>query len=98
MDFDDFPKVSGKSGKYQIHPPELCAGLICMPRGPRSPCGEVVGAALEVLAFLRYLERSGPPELQRGKVERVEESVPLRLHLPLAIGWPSGKEHENSAR
>ena len=74
------------------------AAMVCMPSAPRSPRGEVVGAALEVLAVLRGLEHSGPPELKRGKVERVEESVPLRLHLPLAIGLPPGEEHVNSVR
>ena len=27
MDFRDFPKIIGKSGKYEIHPPKLCAPL-----------------------------------------------------------------------
>ena len=27
MDFRDFPRFPGKSGKYEIHPPKLCAGL-----------------------------------------------------------------------
>ena len=27
MDFRDFPMILGKSGKYEIHPPKLCAGL-----------------------------------------------------------------------
>ena len=25
MDFHDFPMILGKSGKYEIHPPKLCA-------------------------------------------------------------------------
>ena len=28
MDFRDFPMILGKSGKYEIHPPKLCAGLV----------------------------------------------------------------------
>ena len=27
MDFHDFPLFLGKSGKYESHPPKLCAGL-----------------------------------------------------------------------
>ena len=28
MDFRDFPMILGKSGKYEIHPPKLCASLV----------------------------------------------------------------------
>ena len=28
MDFHDFPMILGKSGKYEIQPPELCASLL----------------------------------------------------------------------
>ena len=28
MDFRDFPMFLGKSGKYKIHPPKLCAGIV----------------------------------------------------------------------
>ena len=27
MEFQDFPMFLGKSGKYEIHPPKLCAGI-----------------------------------------------------------------------
>ena len=27
MEFKDFPMFLGKSGKYEIHPPKLCASL-----------------------------------------------------------------------
>jgi len=27
MDFHDFPMFLGKSGKFEIHPPKLCASL-----------------------------------------------------------------------
>ena len=27
MEFNDFPMFLGKSGKYEIHPPKLCAGI-----------------------------------------------------------------------
>ena len=27
MEFKDFPMFLGKSGKYEIHPPKLCAGM-----------------------------------------------------------------------
>ena len=27
MDFRDFPMILGKSGRYEIHPPKLCASL-----------------------------------------------------------------------
>ena len=27
MDFHDFPTILGRSGKYEIHPPKLCASL-----------------------------------------------------------------------
>ena len=27
MEFKDFPRFLGKSGKYEIHPPKLCASL-----------------------------------------------------------------------
>ena len=27
MEFHDFPRFLRKSGKYEIHPPKLCAGL-----------------------------------------------------------------------
>ena len=27
MEFQDFPMFLGKSGKYEIHPPKLCASL-----------------------------------------------------------------------
>ena len=29
MDFRDFPTILGNSGKYEIHPPKFCAGLVC---------------------------------------------------------------------
>ena len=28
MEFQDFPTFLGKSGKYEIHPPKLCASLV----------------------------------------------------------------------
>ena len=28
MDFRDFPKILGKSGKSEIHPPKFCAGQV----------------------------------------------------------------------
>ena len=28
MGFRDFPMILGKSGKYEIHPPKLCAGIV----------------------------------------------------------------------
>ena len=28
MEFKDFAMILGKSGKYEIHPPKLCASLI----------------------------------------------------------------------
>ena len=27
VEFKDFPRFLGKSGKYEIHPPKLCAGI-----------------------------------------------------------------------
>ena len=27
MEFKDFPRFLGKSGKYEIHPPKFCAGI-----------------------------------------------------------------------
>ena len=28
MEFQDFPRFLGNSGKYELHPPKLCAGLL----------------------------------------------------------------------
>ena len=39
MEFQDFPMILGKSGKHEIHPPKLCAGL---PGAARAGSGAVV--------------------------------------------------------
>ena len=36
MDFRDFPRMLGKSGKYEIHPPKLCASLVRRAAFPRA--------------------------------------------------------------
>ena len=35
MDFHDFPMILGKSGKYENHPPKLCASLLSAEVEPR---------------------------------------------------------------
>ena len=36
MDFHDYPMILGKSGKYEIHPPKLCAGIL-LPSAAQPP-------------------------------------------------------------
>ena len=53
MEFQDFPRFLGKSGKYEIHLPKLCAGIIptdCL----RTPVQDVEGRAEVAPVWLRF--------------------------------------------
>ena len=56
MEFQDFPRILGKSGKYEIHPPKLCASLpvpalrAFLGKETNSNIGEGAAAALDSIA------------------------------------------------
>ena len=55
MDFHDFPRILGKSGKYEIHPPKLCASLWQKARIPLRVPGQVGALLLSISDLWGFL-------------------------------------------
>ena len=81
MDFHDFPVVLGKSGKYENHPPKLCAG-----RGAGDGAGGAVRAGLPARA---EPDVEGPWLRSRQQLPKSARGVGAILWVRTCIStWP----------
>ena len=98
MDLRDFPHILGKSGKYEIHPPKLCASLffftraarVAFPPAGRCSEGEQSSIRAQALGGLGVRALAAAVCSVRNHLRRHGERVSTRIG---SSHWYSQHEH-----